>query len=74
MRDELRRRLSEAQQIEYLVDNYRDTREKYLENLKKIATFGVTRGAVKYLECLLEVVQVGEVVDEMMMGDDSAFN
>lgn len=40
--------------IDMMVKAYREKREKYLDTLKKVATYGVVRGALKYLDLLLE--------------------
>ncbi len=60
MKVDLLRRYHELEDIEDLVGNYRVTRTAYLDQLKKMAVFGVTRGSLKYLETLLECMQLPE--------------
>ena len=47
-----------------LVNNYRDTKQIQLDSLKKIAIYGVSRGAVKYIETLVECIQMENPIDE----------
>ena len=50
--------------IEELIGNYRTTKATYLDQLKKQAIYGVSRGSVKYLEALLECMQPPDEMSE----------
>lgn len=52
------------QQIEELVRDYRETKVLHLDELKKMAIYGVSRGAVKYLEALCECMLFEQNSDE----------
>lgn len=52
VRAKIHKLIDDMSPIQKLVDNYKATRNTHLEHLKKIAVFGVYRGALKYLECL----------------------
>ncbi len=54
LKRELKKRFEELSQVDALVMDYREKREKYLGTLKKVAIYGVIRGALKYLDVLLE--------------------
>jgi hypothetical protein len=65
MKADLQKRFTEMQQIEELVHNYRETKVVHLDELKKMAIYGVSRGAVKYLEALCECMQFEQNPDEL---------
>lgn len=64
MKAELVRKYGELAQVEELISNYRETKATYLEQLRKQAVFGVTKGSVKYVETLLECMQLPEELPE----------
>jgi hypothetical protein len=50
----IKKRFEDMGSIDLMVKEYREKREKYLDTLKKVAIYGVVRGALKYLDLLLE--------------------
>jgi hypothetical protein len=64
MRADLHKKFNDLIQLEMLVNNYRDTKQIQLDSLKKIAIYGVSRGAVKYIETLVECIQMENPIDE----------
>lgn len=62
---DLARRFNDLIQIDTLTSQYRETKTVYLDQLKKIAIFGIYRGAVNYIETLLECTKVENLAEDM---------
>ena len=58
--------------VDALIMDYREKREKYLGTLKKVAIYGVIRGALKYLDLLLECTSPDVV--QLELGEDVEYN